>query len=72
MPLSFKGRLIQCAGRLHREHSEKDEIHVYDYVDQGNPLMAAMFRRRSAAYQQMGYLVTSQEKNSTNQLDLPV
>ena len=69
MPLSFKGRLIQYAGRLHREHSEKDEIHVYDYVDQGSALTAAMFRRRSAAYRQMGYVIVSQEERSTNQLD---
>jgi superfamily II DNA or RNA helicase len=72
MPLSFKGLLIQYAGRLHREHAEKDEIHVYDYVDQGSALTAAMFRRRSSAYRQMGYVVMSRDESSTNQLDLPV
>ena len=70
MPLSFKGRLIQYAGRLHREHAEKDEIHVYDYVDQGSALTAAMFRRRSAAYRQMGYLVVPHEDRSTCQMEL--
>jgi superfamily II DNA or RNA helicase len=55
MPLSFKGRLIQYAGRLHRSHADKREIRVYDYLDEGNPLTMAMFRRRSSAYQQMGY-----------------
>lgn len=55
MPLSFKGRLIQYAGRLHRSHADKQEIRVYDYLDEGNPLTMAMFRRRSSAYRQMGY-----------------
>ena len=47
MPLSFKGRLVQYAGRLHRSHAEKHEIRVYDYVDEGNPVTLAMFRRRA-------------------------
>jgi len=55
MPPSFKGRLIQYAGRLHRSHAEKRDVHIYDYLDQGNPITAAMFRRRSGAYRQMGY-----------------
>jgi superfamily II DNA or RNA helicase len=70
MPLSFKGRLIQYAGRLHREHEDKREVRVYDYVDQGNPLTHAMFRRRSAAYRQMGYRIVSEEDSSASQLDL--
>ncbi len=55
MPLSFKGRLIQYAGRLHRAHADKTEIRVYDYLDENHPITLAMFRRRAAAYRQMGY-----------------
>ncbi len=55
MPLSFKGRLIQYAGRLHREHAEKEEIRVFDYLDENHPVTLAMFRRRAMAYRQMGY-----------------
>lgn len=55
MPLSFKGRLIQYAGRLHREHANKREVQVFDYLDQNHPVTAAMFRRRASAYRQMGY-----------------
>lgn len=70
MPLSFKGRLIQYAGRLHRDHAEKREVRVYDYVDKDNALTAAMFRRRSAAYRQMGYrMVTDSGGESTSQLN---
>lgn len=55
MPLSFKGRLIQYAGRLHRSHADKREIMIYDYLDDNHPVTQAMFRRRAAAYRQMGY-----------------
>ncbi|MDR1010686.1 MAG: DEAD/DEAH box helicase [Opitutaceae bacterium] len=54
MPLSFKGRLVQYAGRLHRAHELKREVRVYDYADD-LPLTRAMFRRRSGAYREMGY-----------------
>jgi superfamily II DNA or RNA helicase len=71
MPLSFKGRLVQYAGRLHRPHAEKREVRVYDYLDEGNPLTIAMFRRRSSAYRQMGYSVIMDAAAAPNQMDLP-
>jgi superfamily II DNA or RNA helicase len=55
MPLSFKGRLIQYAGRLHRSHGEKHEVVIYDYLDENHPVTQAMFRRRATAYHQMCY-----------------
>jgi superfamily II DNA or RNA helicase len=70
MPLSFKGRLIQYAGRLHRQHADKREIRVYDYLDEGSPLTAAMFRRRSAAYRQMGYRMIMGDDSLAAQLNL--
>jgi superfamily II DNA or RNA helicase len=33
MPISFKGRLIQYAGRLHRRFAGKTEVRIYDYVE---------------------------------------
>lgn len=69
MPLSFKGRLIQYAGRLHREHVEKEVVQIYDYVDHGKRLTAAMFRRRRAAYQQMGYRVVTDDEKSSDGFD---
>jgi len=69
MPLSFKGRLIQCAGHLHRSHAVKREIRVYDYLDKGNPLTMAMFRRRSSAYRQMGYRMVMDSDTAGASLD---
>jgi len=57
MPLSFKGRLIQYAGRLHRVHAGKAPARIYDYLDENSPLTRAMFRRRSVGYRQMGYKI---------------
>jgi superfamily II DNA or RNA helicase len=69
MPLSFKGRLIQYAGRLHRSHTDKREIRVYDYLDEGNGLTVTMFRRRSSAYRQMGYRMIMDQDDTSTSLD---
>jgi superfamily II DNA or RNA helicase len=69
MPLSFKGRLIQYAGRLHRSHTDKREIRVYDYLDEGNGLTVTMFRRRSSAYRQMGYRMVMDQDDTSAPLD---
>jgi superfamily II DNA or RNA helicase len=68
MPLSFKGRLIQYAGRLHRPHADKQEVRVYDYLDEGNALTMAMFRRRSSAYRQMGYRMVMEGKRTAGRI----
>lgn len=36
MPLSWKGRLIQYAGRLHREHETKGDALIFDYLDENH------------------------------------
>jgi superfamily II DNA or RNA helicase len=57
MPLSFKGRLIQYAGRLHRQHDAKGDALIFDYLDENQAISNAMFRRRLAGYKELGYLV---------------
>jgi superfamily II DNA or RNA helicase len=57
MPLSFKGRLVQYAGRLHRESAGKNDVRIYDYVDLNLGLCVTMFRKRMATYRKMGYSV---------------
>ncbi len=55
LPISFKGRLAQYAGRLDRSWPGKSEVRIYDYVEPEHPLTAFMFRKRMAAYRGMGY-----------------
>jgi superfamily II DNA or RNA helicase len=55
MPVSWKGTLIQYAGRLHRLHPGKTEIRIYDYVDREVPLFRRMFEKRLRGYRAIGY-----------------
>jgi superfamily II DNA or RNA helicase len=55
LPVSWKGTLVQYAGRLHRLREGKIEVRVYDYVDQEVPMLARMSERRLRGYQAIGY-----------------
>jgi superfamily II DNA or RNA helicase len=55
MPVSWKGTLIQYAGRLHRLHPGKTEVRIYDYVDRQVPLFLRMFEKRLRGYRAIGY-----------------
>ena len=55
LPVSFKGRITQYAGRLHRASEGKSEVRVYDYSEPEHPLTASMLRKRMTAYSGMGY-----------------
>ncbi len=55
MPVSWKGVLAQYAGRLHRLHDMKKEVIIYDYVDQGIPMLERMHKRRVTGYKSIGY-----------------
>ena len=61
MPISWRGTLQQYVGRLHRLHSNKREVIVYDYTDDGVPLLAAMFKRRLKGYETAGYSLMEEE-----------
>ena len=55
LPVSWKGTLVQYAGRLHRLHPGKREVRIIDYVDSKVPMLARMFERRRVGYRAMGY-----------------
>ena len=57
MPVSWKGTLVQYAGRLHRKYHAKTEVRVMDYVDSNVPMLARMFEKRMRGYRAMGYSV---------------
>ena len=56
MPVSWKGRIIQYVGRLHREHEGKEKVIVYDYLD-NMKVLDKMFERRMRGYKIAGYEV---------------
>jgi len=56
MPISWKGTLIQYAGRIQRLHPGKREVRIYDYVDRNIRMLDRMFRRRLAGYRSIGYV----------------
>jgi superfamily II DNA or RNA helicase len=55
MPIAWKGTLIQYAGRLHRLHPGKQEVQIYDYLDDSMPMFRRMFEKRMRGYRAMGY-----------------
>lgn len=55
MPFSFKGKMIQYAGRLHRSYQGKSEVRIYDYVDINIPILVKMHKKRLKAYKALGY-----------------
>lgn len=55
MPSSFKGKIVQYAGRLHRYHKDKQDVQIYDYVDSGVSVLERMFQRRLKIYKMLGY-----------------
>lgn len=59
MPVSWKGTLQQYAGRLHRVHAEKQDIRIYDYVEQEQRQLARMWKKRQQGYRAMGYMINN-------------
>jgi superfamily II DNA or RNA helicase len=57
MPSSFKGKIVQYAGRLHRYHKDKSDVRIYDYVDVNVSVLARMYQRRLKTYKMLGYEV---------------
>jgi superfamily II DNA or RNA helicase len=55
LPFSWKGMLVQYAGRLHRLHPGKVEVQVYDYVDSEVPMLAKMHAKRMKGFKTLGY-----------------
>ncbi|HXV59935.1 MAG TPA: DEAD/DEAH box helicase, partial [Vicinamibacteria bacterium] len=55
LPVSWRGTLVQYAGRLHRRAHGKTEVRIVDYVDRHVPMLARMFEKRRRGYKAMGY-----------------
>ena len=61
MPISWQGTLQQYAGRLHREHTDKTDIRIYDYVESDSPQLRRMWQKRRTGYVAMGYQILEDE-----------
>lgn len=57
MPVSWRGTLQQYAGRLHREHANKTDVRIIDFVDTGHPVLLRMWDKRRRGYKAMGYRI---------------
>jgi superfamily II DNA or RNA helicase len=57
MPISWKGTLQQYAGRLHREHADKQDVRIYDYAETDQSQLARMWDKRQRGYRAMGYRI---------------
>jgi superfamily II DNA or RNA helicase len=55
LPVSWRGTVVQYAGRLHRLHDDKREVVIYDYADLRVPMLARMHERRLRGYRAIGY-----------------
>ena len=55
MPISWKGKLTQYAGRLHRDYIGKREVVIYDYVDLNVSMLENMYHKRIKSYKDIGY-----------------
>lgn len=60
MPISWKGTVVQYAGRLHRRHPDKTDLLIVDYLDPEIPVLARMFQKRLRTYAALGYSIEHQ------------
>lgn len=58
-PVSFRGVVEQYAGRLNRDYAGKENVIIYDYVDNHIPMFDNMYMKRLKAYKQIGYELAS-------------
>ncbi|MDL4841968.1 TOTE conflict system archaeo-eukaryotic primase domain-containing protein [Aquibacillus rhizosphaerae] len=70
MPISWKGTLQQYVGRLHRDHRDKDEVRVFDYVDSNVDVLQKMFEKRLKGYKSIGYSLSGENKEKSQQIQL--
>lgn len=54
-PISFRGKVIQYAGRILRSCEEKTAVRMYDYRDGSVPVLARMQTRRQRTLEGVGF-----------------
>ena len=64
LPIAWKGKVAQYAGRLHRNYDGKTEVQIYDYIDINIPVLERMYQKRLKGYAEIGYMAKSDTKPS--------
>lgn len=59
LPISWKEKVAQYAGRLHRNFKGKTDVRIYDYADIHVPMLEKMYQRRLKGYAFIGYKTLS-------------
>lgn len=59
LPISWKGKVAQYAGRLHRNFEGKTDVRIYDYADIHVPTLEKMYQKRLKGYASIGYKTLS-------------
>ena len=54
-PVSFRGRLVQYAGRIMRAYPGKETAEVHDYHDVEVAVLAAALAKRAPGYTSLGF-----------------
>ncbi|WP_312875947.1 TOTE conflict system archaeo-eukaryotic primase domain-containing protein [Arthrobacter terrae] len=54
-PISFKGRLVQYAGRITRPFPGKTQASIHDYYDELTPVLASSLAKRAPGYISLGF-----------------
>jgi superfamily II DNA or RNA helicase len=54
-PVSYKGRLVQYAGRILRAHDGKTTAEVHDYHDELTGVLASSLAKRAPGYTSLGF-----------------
>lgn len=63
-PVSFRSVVEQYAGRLNRDYQGKENVIIYDYVDNHIPIFENMYAKRLKAYKQIGYEIVGKLENN--------
>ena len=71
-PVSFKGRLVQYAGRVLRAHPGKQTAEVHDYHDVDVPVLAAALTKRAPGYTSLGFPDPRKRRLSAPQVESSV
>ena len=65
-PISSKNNVEQYAGRLNRDYKGKEDVIIFDYVDNQVPVLSNMYKKRIRTYHKIGFNLVSGLLNYKN------